>query len=923
MGNETKIWEGVGKRRVKARYESVEDDSVDGDAEVSRDALSEEKTEKQDQGLERHQYASDHHGADAIRSKVNENMDELRVLARHEYLGRREKEKFVLLIRELEILEDDIKKYGWDNLSERERSEIILKRELVQLINSKRSIEDTNYYTLAHDDADNSSSPTDKKRKTLYGNEYDGSKRQRNPGEIWEDNQIRNAVKTDAGHQIDNIQVKGSEKYDYVFDEEAMIDFTSDQEDMLDDENDEDTSSGEEDAELENLREKLNMEENRIVAIQESRKLLPVYKYRQSLLDAIKENQVLIVVGETGSGKTTQLPQYLIEENYTQNGKFQIAVTQPRRVAATSVASRVADEMNAVLGQEVGYTIRFDDKTTPNKTLLKYMTDGMLLREFLNDPMLSRYSCIMIDEAHERTLATDILLGLLKNILLHRTDLKLIISSATMNSTKFSNFFNKCPIFNVPGRRYPVDIHYTVQPEANYMNAAITTIFQIHTTQALPGDILVFLTGQEEIENVRENLEAIIAKLGSSIPQMLITPIYANLPQEQQDRIFQKTPNGCRKVVLATNIAETSLTIDGIKYVIDPGYVKENAYVPSTGMSQLLTVPCSKASVDQRAGRAGRVGPGKCFRLFTKWSYYNELEMMPKPEILRTNISNIVLLLLSLGVSDLIGFPLLDKPSIQSLSKALETLYILGALNSNGSITRLGRIMCEFPCEPEFAKVIYTSATNETTKGVLEECVTIVAMLQEVSSMFIGSSKEAMNRVVGDSNSDHLLYLKIYDQWSESDYSKFWCKDHKVQYKTLCRVRNIREQLWKCSERLGLVALNIKARQEIPDITNMNITSKISKCFITGFPMNIAKLGTTGYRTIGKGKANNGLEVLIHPSSVVYQKSHMEEGRKPTKHILFQQLMLTTKEYARVILPIANESWLNEMVPQLYKKLER
>lgn len=376
-----------------------------------------------------------------------------------------------------------------------------------------------------------------------------------------------------------------------------------------------------------------------------------------------------------------------------------------------------------------------------------------------------------------------------------------------MNATKFSQFFYDAPIFNVPGRRYPVDIHYTLQPEANYIQAAITTIFQIHTTQQLPGDILVFLTGQEEIEATMEKLEDIVHKLGSKLPPLLITPIYANLPQDQQSKIFQKTPSGCRKVVLATNIAETSLTIDGIKYVIDPGFVKENSYVPSTGMSQLSTVPCSKASVDQRAGRAGRVGPGKCFRLFTKWSYYNELSPLPKPEILRTNLSHTVLLLLSLGVTDLLNFPLLDKPSIPSLMKSLENLYVLGALNSKGTITKLGRMMCEFPCEPEFAKVLHTAAAHEKCQGVLEQATTIVSMLHETASIFVNSrrngDKASSNSTVGTIRSDHMLYLEIYNNWVDSNFSRSWCIDHKVQYKTMCRVKNVRDQLLRCCDKLA------------------------------------------------------------------------------------------------------------------------
>ncbi|EJS41894.1 prp2p [Saccharomyces arboricola H-6] len=728
-----------------------------------------------------------------------------------------------------------------------------------------------------------------------------------NRQQMWEEQQLRNAMANKTDHP-DDITVEGSDKYDYVFDTDAMIDYTNDNDDLL----------PEEKLQYETrLAEALETEEARILTIQETRELLPVYQHKDDLLKEIKKNQVLIIMGETGSGKTTQLPQYLVDDGYTKNGEFQIAITQPRRVAATSVAARVADEMNVVLGKEVGYQIRFEDKTTPNETVLKYMTDGMLLREFLADSKLSRYSCIMIDEAHERTLATDILIGLLKGILPQRPTLKLLISSATMNAKKFSEFFDDCPIFNVPGRRYPVDIHYTLQPEANYIHAAITTIFQIHTTQALPGDILVFLTGQEEIERTKIKLEEIMCKLGSRTRQMLITPIYANLPQEQQSKIFQPTPEDCRKVVLATNIAETSLTIDGIKYVIDPGFVKENSYVPSTGMTQLLTVPCSRASVDQRAGRAGRVGPGKCFRIFTKWSYLHELELMPKPEITRTNLSNTVLLLLSLGVTDLIKFPLMDKPNIPTLRKSLENLYILGALNSKGAITHMGKMMCEFPCEPEFAKVLYTAATHEQCQGVLEECLTIVSMLHETSSLFIGQKGEAAASITGEVESDHILYLEIFNQWRNSKFSRSWCQDHKIQFKTMSRVRNIRNQLFKCSEKVGLVKKNDEARRKMSNLVAY-INGRITRCFISGFPMNVVQLGPTGYHTIGK--SSGGLNVNVHPSSILFA-NYKKKSQRPSKYVLYQQLMLTSKEFIRDCLVISKEEWLVEMVPQVFKGL--
>lgn len=367
------------------------------------------------------------------------------------------------------------------------------------------------------------------------------------------------------------------------------------------------------------------------VKMQLTRQSLPIYKYREDILKKIRDNQTVVLVGETGSGKTTQIPQYLHEIGYSKLGK--IGITQPRRVAAMSVATRVSQEMGVKLGHEVGYSIRFEECTN-DKTVIKYMTDGMLLREFLTEPNLESYSVLMIDEAHERTLHTDILFGLLKDLARARPDLKLIISSATMDAKKFGEYFDDAVIINVPGRRFPVDIYYTKAPEADYIEAAVLTALQIHITQE-NGDILVFMTGQEEIDAAKEMLQARTRGLGKSIGELLILPIYSTLPSDMQAKIFEKTPKGSRKIVLATNIAETSLTIDNIVYVIDCGFSKQTCFDHRMGMESLVVTPISKASANQRAGRAGRVSPGKCFRLYTLWSFQHELEENTIPEIQR------------------------------------------------------------------------------------------------------------------------------------------------------------------------------------------------------------------------------------------------------------------------------------------------
>ncbi|EER33505.1 hypothetical protein CTRG_02323 [Candida tropicalis MYA-3404] len=676
----------------------------------------------------------------------------------------------------------------------------------------------------------------------------------------------------------DKIHVNDDTEYEFVFDQSQFVNY-DDVEDLPgDDDDDDDDSVGNDESDQPRTTQSKE--------IDDVRKSLPVYGYREDFLKLLDENQALIVVGETGSGKTTQLPQYLHESGYSKNGKM-IACTQPRRVAATSVATRVASEMQVKLGKEVGYTIRFDDNTQDGVTIIKYVTDGMLVREFLKDSSLSRYSAIMIDEAHERTLSTEILLSLLKDIMVTRKDLKIIIASATINAEKFSKFFNNAPILNIPGRRFPVKIHYTKQPEANYIQAAITTIFQIHMTQPLPGDILVFLTGQDEIETVEEILKDSIIKLGDQIDPMLVCSIYSNLPQELQSKIFQPTPSNTRKVVLATNIAETSITIDGISYVIDPGYVKQNVYNPTTGMESLVVVPCSRASADQRAGRAGRVGAGKCFRLFTKWSFYNELELNQQPEIQRVNLTSVILLLLSLGINDLLGFEFMDPPSKESIIKSLNLLYALGALNSSGKLTKIGKKMSEFPLDPIFTKCILTSEKFGNTNDM----ISMIAMLNESSNLFYRPKDkqelaDKRKQEFFDAKGDQFMLLKIWKQWVDTGYSVQWCQDYFIQYKTMKRVRNIYEQLVKLSRKIGIEFTTTPKDNDDGD------SIMLTKCLISGFFNNIVKLSPMGdcYSKVTKG---NNTPCYVHPSSCVYKMKP-----KP-KYLLYYELVLTSKEYMR------------------------
>ncbi|KAM0833501.1 hypothetical protein ACQ4PT_064227 [Festuca glaucescens] len=627
--------------------------------------------------------------------------------------------------------------------------------------------------------------------------------------------------------------------------------------------------------------------------LQDERKTLPIYKFRDELLKAVDEYQVIVIVGETGSGKTTQIPQYLHEAGYTARGK--VACTQPRRVAAMSVAARVSQEMGVKLGHEVGYSIRFEDCTS-EKTMIKYMTDGMLLREFLGEPDLAGYSVVMVDEAHERTLSTDILFGLVKDIARFRPDLKLLISSATLDAEKFSDYFDSAPIFKIPGRRYPVEVHYTKAPEADYIDAAIVTILQIHVTQP-PGDILVFLTGQEEIETVDEILKHKTRGLGTKIPELNICPIYANLPTELQAKIFETTPEGSRKVVLATNIAETSLTIDGIKYVIDPGFCKIKSYNPRTGMESLLINPISKASANQRAGRSGRTGPGKCFRLYTSYNYMHDLEDNTVPEIQRTNLANVVLTLKSLGIHDLVNFDFMDPPPSEALLKALEQLFALSALNSRGELTKTGRRMAEFPLDPMLSKSIVASEKYKCS----DEVISIASMLSIGNSIFyrpkdkqVHADNARLNFHTGNVG-DHIALLNVYNSWKETDFSTQWCYENYIQVRSMKRARDIRDQLEGLLERV-----------EIEICSNASDLDAIKKAITSGFFHHSARLQKNGsYRTV-----KNPQTVFVHPSSGLAQLL--------PRWVIYHELVLTTKEYMRQVTELKPE-WLVEIAPHYYQ----
>ena len=630
------------------------------------------------------------------------------------------------------------------------------------------------------------------------------------------------------------------------------------------------------------------------LSIAEQRKNLPIYKLREQLIQAVNDNQFMVVIGETGSGKTTQMTQYLAEAGYTSRGK--IGCTQPRRVAAMSVAKRVSEEFGCRLGEEVGYAIRFEDCTSKD-TVIKYMTDGMLLREVLLKETLHDYSVIILDEAHERTINTDVLFGLLKNLVQQRKDIKVIITSATLDAEKFSSYFFNCPIFTIPGRMFPVEVLYTTEPEADYLDACLVTVMQVHLTEP-EGDILVFLTGQEEIDTACEVLYERMKKLGPAVPELIILPVYSALPSEMQTKIFDPAPEGSRKCVIATNIAEASLTIDGIYYVVDPGFAKQKVFNPKMGMDSLVVAPISKASARQRSGRAGRTGPGKCFRLYTEAAFQHEMLPTSVPEIQRSNLGMTVLALKAMGINNLLGFDFMDPPSAQTLVQALQNLYNLGALDEEGLLSRLGRKMAEFPLEPALSKMLMASVDL----GCSEEIVTVVAMLSAQNIFFRPREKQAQadqkHAKFFQPEGDHITLYTVYEAWKRNNFSNAWCHENFIHARSMKRAQDVRKQL-----------LMIMDRYKLDLVSAGRNFNKIRRAICSGYFYNCAKKDPQeGYKTLVEQTP-----VYIHPSSSLFHSQ--------PDWVVYFELVLTTKEYMRECCSI-EPKWLIELAPRFFKQAD-
>ena len=627
-------------------------------------------------------------------------------------------------------------------------------------------------------------------------------------------------------------------------------------------------------------------------------KKLPVYEQKERILETLKSNQVIVVQSPTGSGKTTQLPVILYEAGYSQGGM--IAVTQPRRIAALSVSEFIAKQLHTTYPGLVGYKMRFEDKTDQS-TKIKIMTDGILLQELKLDPWLSKYSVIMVDEAHERSLNIDFVLGLLKRILAERKEFKVIVSSATMNAEAFSEYFDGCPIVTIDTITYPVAMIY--DPPAisagTSTDAASTALIEkiCNTVERIldnkeKGGILIFLPGEKIIK------DCMIALNHSSFAKKIFTlPLYGRLPKDEQENVFKKPPAGRKKIILSTNIAETSVTIADITTVIDSGLAKMNFYNPRTFTSSLTETTVSKASCNQRRGRAGRTCEGTCYRLYTRKDF-DTRQMYTTEEIYRTDLSEVVLQMADLGIKDFYGFDFISPPGRKGIIGAVDTLNMLGALSPDNTLSSIGKLMAAFPLEPRISRIIVEAVMR--FPGVLEEAL-IAASFLSANSPFVLPPGEEMDarkahHAFRDMHGDFVSYLNIFAAFKSAKNKTKFCEHNYLDERIMLEIENIDLQLQE-----------IVSAMKIP-LTGGGSRTDYLCCIGAGMIQFVCvRAGRDNYRSVTAD------HICIHPGSVMFRQDPL--------YIVAGEIVRTSRMFAMSVSPLT-KSVLEQISPSLPEQLE-
>jgi ATP-dependent helicase HrpA len=611
---------------------------------------------------------------------------------------------------------------------------------------------------------------------------------------------------------------------------------------------------------------------------------LPITAHAEEIAKAITQHQVIIIAGETGSGKTTQIPKICLAMGRGQSAATgQIGCTQPRRIAATSVAARVAEELDTQLGEVVGYKVRFNDRVKRTSSI-KFMTDGILLAEIQSDSLLRNYDTIIIDEAHERSLNIDFLLGFLKRLLPRRPDLRVIVSSATLETERFSAFFGKAPVVSVSGRTYPVEVLYRAprEDETDLADAVANTVNEVTELDAR-GDVLVFLPGEREIREAAAEIEQ------RALPHTVVLPLYARLSAAEQQRVFQRIPQ--RRVVLATNVAETSLTIPGIVYVVDSGVARVNRYNTRTGVSQLLVEPVSRASADQRKGRCGRTQNGVCFRMYEE-ADYNARPAHTDPEIKRISLAGVILRMKTLRLGDIEKFPFLDPPQARAITDGYRVLEELGAIDERGDLTLIGEQLGAMPLDPRLGRMIL----GGREENALREVVIIASALglqdPRDRPQAVQQKADEAHRKFRDEGSDFIGYLKLWAFYQDTRKSSSRrqlqkaCRDNFLNYNRMREWDDIHEQVVRVMKELGFAP-------NVPHATG----DQIHRALLPGLLSKIGVWNQEARNYVGARQTR----FVIHPSSGL--------ARKPPPWVMAAELVETSQLFARTVAKI-DPLWL-------------